>query len=143
LAENRVQLPAVVVDVTQDANVVPAGLQLGGGTLFRQDVVYHVIAETPWDRAKLHDVLVHQWPKRIVLFDKNRVADADAWPLTAAGAVASGAMMYPDMVRPTGAGGFGWRQLRLEAVRSAGTPAAATAPLYVASVRCTYEADLP
>lgn len=141
LSQNRVQLPAVVVDVRP--NTTRSGLQLGGGVVVRQDVLLHVVAETPVECSRLHDVLTYQHGKRLVLFDVNRLADEGRHPLDANGSPAPSGLMYPDLVRPTGEGGVGWRQLRLTDAASTEQPRERTAPYSVATVRLRAEVDMP
>ncbi len=140
-ARNRVQLPAVVVEVVPRTTRKP--LAIGGGSIVRQDVLFHVVAETSWDRGQLHDAITSQWQKRLVLFDKNLLAASDGFPLDAFGSPAGGARNYPDLIKPAAEGGFGWRQLRMEEFSSVSQPREVTAPLYVATVRGTFEVDMP
>ncbi len=140
LSQSRVQLPAVVVEVLPTTS--RRGLALGGGDIVRQEVLFSVLTETPWDRNQLHDAITYQWQKRFVMFDKNRLADADRFPLDEDGAPATGALMYPDLIKPSGEGGFGFRQLRCEDFRSVAQPREVTAPLYVATIRGSFETDL-
>lgn len=140
LSQNRVQLPAVVVEAVPHTSRV--GLMLGGGDTVRQDVLFNIVTETPWDRKQLHDIITYQWQKRFVMFNKNWMAAAYQFPLDEDGALATGALMYPDLIKPTGQGGFGWLQLRYVDVRSAAQPRELTAPLYGATVRGSFEADL-
>lgn len=141
LAQNRIQLPAVVVEVQPNAK--RKGLQLGGGDIVSQDVVFHVIAETPWDRNQLHDTITFQWQKRIIAFEKNWMADSGCYPLDENGTPVSGAKMYPDLVKATGEGGFGWQQIRFKEFTGFPVPKEVTAPLYVCKVRGTFEIDMP
>lgn len=141
LAQNRIQLPAVVVEAIP--NTSRKGLALGGGAIVRQDVLFNIISETPWDRQQLHDIITYQWQKRLVLFEKNWVNAADKFPLDENGSPASGALMYPDLIKATGDGGFGWVQLRFEDFRGTAQPHEVTAPLYAATVRAVCEVDLP
>lgn len=141
LAENRVQLPCVVVEAVPRTSRY--GTAIGGGATVRQEVLFHVVAETPTERKRLHDVLTYQWGKRTVLYDYNAVAEADAFPLDGRGTPASGARMYPDLVKPAAEGGFGWRQLRWQDFTSAPQPDQVTAPFYAATVRGVFEVDLP
>lgn len=142
LSQNRVQLPAVVVETVPRTTRRPKELG-GGGAIVRQDVLFHVISETPHERNHLHDIVTYQWGKRIILFDKNLFNDADAFPLDGNGTPVSGASMYPTWVAATGDGGYGWRQLRFEDFSSLPQPQQITMPVYVASVRGVFEVDLP
>lgn len=140
LAQNRVQLPAVVIEAVNRVRL--RGKEVGSEyRVHQQDVLFHVLAETPFDREQLHDMLIEQWHHDIVLFDVNAVSAADAWPLDENGSPRPGAMLYPAMVAPSGEGGFAWRQASF--VEAASEPQESYPPLYRATVRMTVEVDLP
>lgn len=108
LAQNRVPLPALVVEVVNRVGLTP--LEVGGSArIHRQDCVVHVLAETPWDARRLHDLLVEQYDKRVPTFDANAVT----FPLDAAGAPASGALTFPGL-----AAAHPWRTVRVARVDS-------------------------
>lgn len=129
LSQNRVQLPAIVIEA------VPATQQgqlaLGGGVRFRQEVRFNILAETPYERKHLHDILVNQWQKRVNLFDVNQVMQSGVFPLDADGSPNGSGLMYPDLVSY---GGYGWRQLRVERVASEEISSEKVPGLYPASV---------
>jgi hypothetical protein len=54
LAQNRVQLPAVVVEAVPRR---PRGYEVGGGETVQQDVLFHVLAEDRFHYKWLHDAL--------------------------------------------------------------------------------------
>lgn len=135
LAQNRVQLPAIVVEAVSRVRLVP--LQIGSkARVHQQDVIFHVLAETPFDRKQLHDLIIEQWDHHLVLFDKNRVDDNDAWPLDENGTPRPGALQYPNLVE-----NFRWRVLAIKEMRS--EPQTSMPPLYRATCRGTMEVDLP
>jgi hypothetical protein len=138
LAQDRVQLPAVVVEVVPRRQV--SGFELGGTSTVQQDILFHIFSETPWHRKKMIDVITFQKDKTIPLYDENKVAAADRYPLDYGGSIASGALTFPDMVKPTGQGGFYWRGGTFLQVGSQET--ISTPPLYQAVVRTTFEVNL-
>lgn len=141
LAQNRVQLPAIVVEAVNRVRLT--GLEIGSAArVHEQDVLFHVLAETPFDRKQLHDIIVAQWDHRLQLFDVNAVDDADAWPLDANGSPrpSGEAMTYPELVAPPGEGGFRWRVCAITGMRS--EPQTSLPPLYRATCRGTFEVDL-
>jgi hypothetical protein len=142
LAQNRIPLPAVIVEAVPNTSRTP--LECGNDmAVVRQDVLFHIFAETPYDRAWLHDCVTLQWPKRLVMFNKDWMLDRpESFPLDGDGSPAPSGLMYPDLVKGTGEGGFAWRQLRVVNFRSASQPEAVTAPLYVATVRAQVEVDI-
>jgi hypothetical protein len=141
LAQNRVQLPAVVVDAVPRVSF--QGLALGGGTIRRQDVTFQILTESPWAMHQLTDILTYQWQKRLTLFDANKMADASGLPLDYDGSPATGTQMYPDWIKPTDQGGFGWEQLRVVDIQGTPQPMPPGSPLHWTTVRWTIEVDLP
>jgi hypothetical protein len=130
LGENRVQLPAVVVESVGRVRMKP--LEIGNhARTQRQDILFHVLTETPWDRKTLHDILVNQWDARIETFDKN----AATYPLNFDGTLASGAMTYPQMAAATP-----WRPVAWVDVQS-GESAQVGQNFYWTTVRGTFEFD--
>ncbi|MBY0525611.1 MAG: hypothetical protein K2R98_19555 [Gemmataceae bacterium] len=140
LAKKRVQLPCVVIESVDNVRCRPfeIGSQVRTQT---QDVLCHVFAEKPWDKKQIHDILVDQYEKRLDGFDLNLVRDANALPLDYRGSPKPPGVMYPQMIAPTGDGGFKWTQLRLVDVHS--TNQEAMPPLYWSTIRYTVELELP
>lgn len=135
LAKNRIQLPAIVVESVSRVKMV--GLEIGSrARVHEQDVIFHVLAETPMDKKQLHDIIIAQWDHRLMLFDKNAVDDADAWGLDSEGRPRNLPARYPDLVS-----GFAWRVLAITNMRS--EPQDSFPPLYRATCRATVEVDLP
>lgn len=139
LAQNRVQLPAVIVETVPRRTLTP--MQIGGGQWLKQDVLFHVLSENTWDRDKLLDIVTYQKEKTLLSFDKNAMADANRFPLDSNGSVASGAMVYPDLVKPTGEGGFFWKKVFIKEMTTQEAPS--NPPMYRALVRGTFEIDFP
>lgn len=138
LAQQRVQLPAVIVDVVPRRNMF--GYELGGTTTIHQDILFHIFSETPSDRKTAMDIISYQKDKTIPLFDKNLMVAQNAFPLDYTGGLASGARSYPDLVKPTGWGGFYWNYATFQQMgmqESISMP-----PLYQAVVRATMEINL-
>lgn len=143
LAQNRIQLPHVVIEAATDLGANSRrGLAIGGGDIVSVPVLFHLLAETPGDLRRLHDIFTYQFEKRLILFNSNWVGAASGWPLDEYGTPVSGARMYPDMVKSRDEGGYGWRQLRVVKTSSSPQPEAMTGPVYAATVRWTCETDL-
>lgn len=132
LAENRVQLPVVVVEPAFGVGFEPLEIGNGAGT-YSENWLLHVLAETPWDRKKLHDILAKQVEKRVPTFDRDGVA----MPLDAYGRPVASAMVYPDMCEAAP-----WHQLRVAEVTSVGQRPVGR-HLYSATVRFRVEVDTP
>ncbi len=139
LSQNRVQLPAVIVETVPRREFVP--LQLGGGQWIRTDVLFHIISENTWDRDKLFDIITYQKDRTILMFDKNAMVTADKFPLDYKGSLASGAMMYPDLVKTNADGGFFWKKAFIKDMKAQDSQS--MPPLYRAVVRGTFEIDFP
>lgn len=122
LSQNRVQLPAVIIEAVPNVQS-RTGLEIGGSLqVVEQDVLFHVLAEDRFYYKWLHDAITSQNHKRLIGFDKNAALEANAFPLDSYGEPAEGGLMYPDLVKPSGEGGFGWRQIRIEGVKSVDQP---------------------
>lgn len=140
LAQNRIQLPAVVVQVLTDSR--RWGFEVGNLThTVQQDVLFHIVAEDPFHKKQLHDFICYQQEKRIVAFDKNEVLDDERFGLDAEGKPAVSGLMYPDLVKPPAQGGFGWKQVRFYRFSGSDQQNIQT-PYQVACVRGTFEAEL-
>lgn len=137
LSQNRVQLPAVVVEVVPRTKL--RGLQLGGGQWLQKDIIFHVFSETPWEKNKLIDTIVYQKEQTLLSFDLNALRAGNAFPLDGNGSPVSGGLMYPNLVEPTG--GFFWKKMFVKEV----VPQEVTErpPLYQGLVRTTLEIDFP
>jgi hypothetical protein len=139
LSRNRVQLPAVVLEAVP--NVRRVGLGLGGGQIATQDVLFHVLAEERWHLKWMHDCLTSQQDKRIYGFDKNRMFAADAFPLLPDGSPKPSGLMYPDLVKPSGQGGFFWEQIRFDSMSSQDQPRLGA--VRYCTVRGKFQVDTP
>jgi hypothetical protein len=137
LIQSRVQLPFVGVEVVPRRSFT--GMQLGGGQRVYQDVVFHILAETAWERDKLFDVLSLQNDKNIYLYDLNKVGSGNAFPLDSNGSVAISGVGYVDLVTPTGL--YFWKQVRF--VDNMGLEMLTISPnFYGAQVRTTIEVNM-
>lgn len=139
LGENRVQLPAVVVEAVPRRSF--QGYQLGGGQEVKQDILFHIFTENPWDRKTILDIISYQNEKTIKGFDKNLVAANNKFVFNDNGSLASGALTYPQIVAPTGEGGCFWKNITFAGVTTQET--ISMPPLYQAVVRGTFEVILP
>jgi len=120
LAQNRVQLPAVFVEAVPNARRY--GRQVGGGEWVNQDVLFHVFTEERFHMKWLHDALVAQKDKTIRGFDKGRLLTDDAFPVDAWGAPRASGLMYPDLVKSSGEGGYYWDDITFKDTRGVEQP---------------------
>lgn len=97
LANNRVQLPAVVVEATSRRQFKPYEMGTVGNFVYT-DVLFHIISESRWWRNQLVDILSLEKDRSIWLYDNNKVASATGYPLDYRGMVLPNAPMYPKLV---------------------------------------------
>jgi hypothetical protein len=97
LAQSRVQLPAVVIEPSPRFKLV--GKELGSNVQERyQDVLIHVLAEEPWTRNKVADILSYQKNNTIYTFDYAKVVDSGVYVLDAFGGINPSGLPYPTLV---------------------------------------------
>jgi hypothetical protein len=65
-----------------------------------------VITENKRTTSRLASVLAEQNESDLYLYDPGRLASQNRFPLDSRGEIASGALCYPDLIAPTGDGGF-------------------------------------
>ena len=144
----RVQLPAVFVQAVPHVGRFE-GYELGSlKRIHKQDVLFHIVAERPGDRDRLHDALVSQWETRFNGVDRVQLLRDGRQDLLASG-----------NINPSGVGGYTaqaalypWSQIRVREIES--TPGRNPIPgrddlppdspnLFEAVVRWGVECDLP
>jgi hypothetical protein len=130
LAENRVQLPAVLVEPVVNRRGGPLELGSHAG-VYRDAFLLHVVAETPWDKKRLADVLTGQFDAVIPTFDR----DSAPMPLDGYGRPTASALTYPAL-----ASGYPWRPVRVARAESFGQKTA-DPKLHWATVRFEVEYD--
>lgn len=101
LSNHRVQLPAVVVEAVPRRTFTP--YELGSlSQIVRQDVVFHILAESRWWRNQIVDVISLQQDKTLQLYDTDKIADANIFPLDFRGMVVSPSSTYEALVNDKG-----------------------------------------
>ena len=134
--ENRVQLPAIFVEVMGSRKY--GGYQLGGGQRVTQDVFFHIFAEDSWSRNLAIDAIANQGRSTLFMFDLNKMADLGAFPLDYEGALLDGSLNYPTLTDSSGPYFFNRMfvdNVRVDNVRS-------TIPLFRGQVKWTVEIDI-
>lgn len=139
LADTRIQLPAIIVEVAPIGNKIPYGL--GGGQYVQNKVLCHVLGEDDYTVRKIADILSQQEGKTIFMFDVDRLGTEGRFPLDINGSIASGALTYPDLVTLQEYGGFRYNQLRFE--ETEGQPINSLAGSYHGVVRITTSVLVP
>lgn len=139
LSQNRIQLPAVIVETVPRRELRP--YQIGGGQWVTQDVLFHILSENTWDRDKLIDIITYQKDRTLLSFDKNAMVDNDKFPLDYNGSLRTGALCYPDLVKSSGDGGYFWKKIFIKNMTT--QESASHPPLFRAVVRGSFEIDFP
>jgi hypothetical protein len=97
LANHRVQMPAVVIEAVPRRTYQP--YELGNTSNFvKQDVLFHVVAESRWWRNQLVDIISIQKDNTLMLYDSDKLADAGAFPLDYRGMVVDASNNYSGIV---------------------------------------------
>jgi|TARA_R100000306_G_scaffold46521_1_gene44149 hypothetical protein len=101
LANHRVQMPAVVIEVVPRRIFQP--YELGSSNNFiTQDVLFHIVAESRWWRNQLVDIISIQKDNTLMLYDSNKLADSGAYPLDYRGMVIAPQNNYSGIVNTPG-----------------------------------------
>ncbi len=97
LANHRVQMPAIVIEAVSRRRMSP--YQMGDTSQFiRQDVLFHIIAESRWWRNQLVDIVSLQKDSQVWLYNSNTVASSGAFPLDFRGMTIANPNNYDDIV---------------------------------------------
>ena len=97
LSNHRVQMPAIVVEAVPRRTFTP--YELGSiSQVIKQDVIFHVVAESRWWRNQLIDVISLQQDKTLQLYDTDKIAEANVFPLDFRGMVVSTTSTYDALV---------------------------------------------
>jgi hypothetical protein len=134
LADNRVQLPAIGVELINQRKVSP--FALGGGKNINTSFLLHCIAEDGYTRDHLVDILSLQKETVFLAYDLNDISSNDDFPLDYNGVPVSGAMRYPELVSSYPGPRIRISDVSLDSVYSLGNS------LHVGSVKITTETTL-
>jgi hypothetical protein len=107
LAQTRLQMPIVAIEMSQGGYTEPYAL--GGGQWVYRRGIFNIFTEDEQTAKKLADIVSTQDDRSIFEIDLDTVAAHNAFPLTAGGAIASGALTYPQMVEA-----YKWNQIRFK-----------------------------
>lgn len=110
LAEQRIQLPAVAMEISPRTVYKPYAIGTGAQYCYK-DIIFYVIADDDRQCAKIADIISLQKEKTIFLYDDELLARSGVQPLNYRGALNSGAKTYPQLVEAVEDGGFRWRKL--------------------------------
>lgn len=104
LADTRVQLPVICVNVPDRKTY--KGFQLGGGSWAKMDVLLDVVGEDKAMTSRIANIISNQNEKTIFVYDTERLASDNKYPLDYRGSPIPSALNYPQLVSPTGDGGY-------------------------------------
>ena len=133
--DNRVQLPAVVVESVPRRRYRP--IALGGGQWCETDVAFHVFAETSYDRDQIIDIITYQNEKAFFFFNKNVMTQSGIYPLDINGYLVNSNYNYPYLIN-----NCLWRWSRIKNVTSQETENDSPS-LYHGLARMTLEIQFP
>lgn len=139
VGETRLHLPAIAVEIVEGTY---APYQLGGGSYVMNDVIFHVLSHEGHEASRIAEILSNQVEKTIYAYDPDLLAESGTFPLDYRGALNSGAMVFPDLVKPASEGGFRWGTIRFsDAIRQKTN--VVNKNLVIKPVRMTLEIVLP
>lgn len=105
--QHRIQMPAVIVESVSRGT--SRGYEVGNGALLvKQDMLFHVLADSRYDRNNILDILRYQSDLNIWLFDNDSMMQAGVVPLNSSG-VKINTLVYPNFVSETG---YRWKKCR-------------------------------
>lgn len=93
---NRCQLPCIIIEPVSNTTSKPFEL----GTLANkntQDVMFHVLAQTRYERNNIADILRLQKDKTIVIPDSTKIYASGLFPLDERGMLVNSNAMYPNI----------------------------------------------
>ena len=96
LGDNRLQLPAIGIEVVNSRKLTPHAL--GGGQNVFTDFLFHCVAEDAYTRDHLVDIVSLQNDKVLEAYDLDQISSNDAFPLDYRGVPVSGALLYAELL---------------------------------------------
>ncbi len=116
LGDRRLQLPIVALELGSSRG--HRGYQIGGGQIAYNDILFHVFADNEFEKNNIRDIILNQNEKVFYLINRGLMKESKKYPLQldSLGSAVKNGPMYPDMVRPSGNGGFRWNEARMDNV---------------------------
>jgi len=96
LADNRLQLPAIGIELINSRKMAP--FALGGGQYVRTDFLFHCIAEDAYVRDHLLDIVSLQKESTFYSYNLDQISANNVFPLDYRGVPVSGALDYPQLI---------------------------------------------
>lgn len=126
------QLPAIVIEALPRSRSLPHEIG-SSGLILEQDFCFHIFADNKNDRNKLIDILRLQQDLVIWLYDTNKLAQDNQYPIDYDGSLKDNALMYPEII-----GQYPWKKCWLRNINVFETDSV-DPNLHRASVRVTAE----
>lgn len=104
LPEVEIQLPAVAVEVTDTDRI--EGYQLGGSQTVVKNITLYVIAEDAPTAKRISSILEQQSRSTLFVYDTNYIIENDDFPLNYDGTLSDSPKTYPQLIKPSGEGGY-------------------------------------
>lgn len=95
LSDHRVQLPAVIVEVTTNNNLQP--YQIGGGSWYKPEIWFHIFAENNNQKKMIVDIISSQNEASFLGVDFNKVTQSGLYPYNQYNFLNSGAKTFPSL----------------------------------------------
>lgn len=97
LSNNRIQLPAVIIETISRGTSNP--YQLGNKSLvMKQELMLHIVAERMSDRNMIIDILRLQQDKLLIMYDTNKILSNNVQYFNINGSLNSNRLQYNDLV---------------------------------------------
>ena len=112
LSDVRAELPIIAVSVSPNGTFRP--YQIGGGQWEYFDAYFYVFAENRFWRDQISDMIARQNDRAFWTINRGLLKASNQYPpdLDYAGTLVDTPIEYPDLVAPTGDGGFRWKGIR-------------------------------
>jgi hypothetical protein len=116
LSNNRVQLPAIIIESV--ARGLSKPFQLGDKSLvMKQEIMLHIVAETMNDRNSLIDIIRLQQDKFINMYDTNLIVRNNIQPFNLDGTLNNNRLQYDEILNNTS---YRWLTARLTDIFASG-----------------------
>tara|TARA_B100000674_G_scaffold469696_1_gene456760 strand:- start:7235 stop:8230 length:996 start_codon:yes stop_codon:yes gene_type:complete len=137
LGKRRLQLPVVALELSKGGK--NQGWAIGGGQIVYNDILFHIFSDNEFEKNNLRDILLNQNEKIIYLINRAMMKENKKYPLqlNRLGYPVKNAKMYPDLISPTGEGGFRYNQARIDKMECTDMPPV-NSWLHRSTVRATF-----
>lgn len=135
ISQNRVQLPAVLVDVLPSMEFTP--LQLGGGQYANIDAIFYIISETESSCSNIANAISYQNNRVLQIYDTNSVYKSGEFPINYRGDLINTLYDYRYMIDYHSFRTAYLKDMRVNDITQL------TYDLFISTARCTFEVRMP